>query len=172
MIADIFNKEEISFFNSRHVAALNNIAKLYKGVPKYEKYQYINALRSAKLTLPEVRSLGFNCSNNLWKSSLNKEPRGPVGRKCLKTEIRSSMNNYLDKNSEIAANRTVLIKNPDDLESDKQIVSVKYRHTNLTDLYTNFDRKEELSYSSFYKYVPKEIKKPHRFDLLFLILFN
>ena len=39
-----------------------------------------------------------------------------------------------------------------------------YCDTSLLEAYSNFDLNSEMSFSSFYKYVGDEFKKPHRFS--------
>jgi hypothetical protein len=39
---------------------------------------------------------------------------------------------------------------------------VRYRHESLWDLFSSFPGKEHISFASFLKYLPKNIKKPMR----------
>lgn len=77
----------------------------------------------------------------------------------MKADQIKSINQFLIKNSSIAANRLVRIA------KTKEKTNARYLNDNLVQLYLEFVRREKkkLSFSSFYKYCPNKYKKPHQY---------
>ena len=64
------------------------------------------------------------------------------------------LNTYMESISSIAANRFLK-------KIDKNAF---YCNISLLEAYSKFESKKELSFSTFYKYLGSQFKKPHRFS--------
>ena len=69
----------------------------------------------------------------------------------MKTSIKKHLNNI----SSPASNRSIKIKN-------KGLVSVRYLNCSFKEAYRTFELRKDISFSSFFKYIPSLYKKPHR----------
>jgi hypothetical protein len=61
---------------------------------------------------------------------------------------------HCEENTEVSANRQIKINN--------QAVNVRNRQDRLYDLYKSFSESQEISFSSFIKYLPPYVKKLNR----------
>lgn len=131
--------------------------------PKY-KYMYLNPIRKAGVSINDAKKLGFKTNFFTWKSCLNMNSRKKGGRKAISNSIKREMFLHLQSNSSIAANR--MLK-----RGNKQ---VRYLNNPVNHVYNNFHRNNEISLSTFYKYVGPEFKTATRFSDLcdFCELFN
>ncbi|CAF0840954.1 unnamed protein product [Brachionus calyciflorus] len=113
----------------------------------------IYMLKRARISLRKARGLGFKVSSNLWTNChANLIKKG--ARKPLCGDLKESINDYLESNSEIASNRIIKI--------DDEIINVRYMRISFREAYYSFPRKNELSFSTFYSNVESKFKKPHR----------
>jgi hypothetical protein len=76
------------------------------------------------------------------------------GRKKLKNEIIGSINSHMLSLSSIAANRYLK-------KIDKNAF---YCSVSTVEAFLKFENADNISFSTFYNYVGKEFKKPHRFS--------
>lgn len=68
------------------------------------------------------------------------------------------------ENSHESSNRTVIIKDP--ITKMRVPCPVRYSDVSFLEAYNSFDFKDEISMSTFLKYIPKIYKKPHRMDFI------
>ena len=88
---------------------------------------------------------------------INKKTKG--GRHGINKSLKKSVHSYLEANSEISANRTIIDK---DSNNQKITKHVRHRILPIYELYYNFPFKEELSFPTFYSHIGVEFKKPYR----------
>ena len=88
----------------------------------------------------------------MWTSCLNINDRNQGGRPEISLLKVKQINDHLEKNSTVAANRFL----------KKLKVCANYRHLSLRESYQTMRNKEDVSYSTFYKKIQKKYKKPHR----------
>lgn len=114
------------------------------------------------MRLNEVKSYGFPISKHLW-SSKNENPRKPGGAKPISPELQQSIRTYLKEKSNIASNRRVINKDPND-EDYLEDVNARYLENNKIELYNSFKFRDQVARSTFYRYVNKSkvFKNPHR----------
>ena len=70
-----------------------------------------------------------------------------------------AVNEHMMNISQEASNRTIIAK---DCFKNKKIETVRYCNVSWLEAYFCFEYRDELSFSTFYKYVEKIYKKPHR----------
>ena len=70
------------------------------------------------------------------------------GEKKLSFDIMESIQHHLESLSEIAANRMVFKK----VGGSKMLVCVRYMRVNYAEAYLNYEFKDEISFSSFFKH--------------------
>ena len=105
--------------------------------------------------------MGFNASKYLWKRCLDSAPNEKRGRKALDRDLIEEINRHIDMNSSISSYRTVKSKEKNTL-AQKENIPVKFRSETLMDLYSKFEMKEEISFSCFYSYIGKEVKRSQK----------
>jgi hypothetical protein len=103
------------------------------------------------LSYNELRKFGFKFSKHLWKTNL-KLKRNLGGRPKIKHFFVNSIDSYFKENSTIAPNRFLKLQNK----------NAMFRQKTFSDAYNCYPLKDNLSFSTFYKNVPKFIKKPER----------
>ena len=75
-----------------------------------------------------------------------------------------AIRNYLLENSNPASNRLIVNRNKYDLYNYKKEISARYLEKNSTELYRNFPFRNQLSKTTFFKYISisGEYKRPIR----------
>ena len=79
---------------------------------------------------------------------------------AIKVELQKSIQSFMEANSEIAANRTVVVGK--DINNQNLIKSVMHRSLPIYELYYRFPFKNELAYKTFFSWIGLEFKKPYR----------
>ena len=82
------------------------------------------------------------------------------GQPALSIDLQKSVQSHMELNSEIAANRSIVVGRGEDNEKIKK--AVRCRDLTLFEIYDNFEFKEELGFSTFYSYIGPEFKSPFR----------
>lgn len=154
MLKDVLNNDEKNQLNEKINSALSNMDNIFKMTKPKNKHRISLAFKRARISLRKARNLGFNISSKLWKNCSNLAIRNKGGRKAIDVNLKKCINNYLEKMSQIASNRTVQV--------DNEEINVRYLNTSISEAYQNFERKNEISFSCFYSYVGDNFKKPHR----------
>ncbi|CAF0936728.1 unnamed protein product [Brachionus calyciflorus] len=130
MLKNILKPSEKEKMKQEIVDSLSNFGKIFKETKPKARYQYINSLKNARLTLRKAKEYGFKTTSFLWKNSLKCSSPNKGGRKKLSKEIINSIREYLENNSEIASNRTIKI--------DIELVNVRYMNQSLITAYQKF----------------------------------
>ncbi|CAF0844074.1 unnamed protein product [Brachionus calyciflorus] len=143
--------------------ALGNLVELYKNTDLKERHKIIRPLKNSKMKFSYLRRIGFPLSRHIWKTCFNKNKRNKGGGNKIKSDLEYSINSFLKEKSNIASNRLCLNKNPSD-PNFKQLQNARYLEDNIIELYKSFPFSNEISISTFYKYVnlSGEFKKPFR----------
>jgi hypothetical protein len=142
---------------SNYVSALRCLSNMYKTTKKNERFKYAVALQQANMSYREAKSLGFGISNRLWTRCRNdRTMRANSGRFPIAEDLVHSINEHMESISSQASNRTVCSA------IDNQPIGVWYCSMSFRKAYQTFAYREELRYSTFFKYVQKKFKKPHR----------
>jgi hypothetical protein len=82
------------------------------------------------------------------------------GKPSISQELQKSVQSHMELNSEIAANRSIVVRN--DQNNEKLNKAVRCRDLTLFEIYDNFEFKEELGFTTFYSYIGPEFKSPFR----------
>ena len=94
---------------TRESRALNKIIPcINERVRRKHKHGFVKAFKDSNFSEDEVRFLGLNFSQFLWYSCVDSSERDVGGRKGYQGLLKPLINNFLELNSEIAANRTSL----------------------------------------------------------------
>ena len=142
--------------------ALNFFSKIYNKEKPKLKNRLLDPIKSAGFSIKEAKAFGFKFCKNFWRSNL-KLKRNLGGRPALNDSLKNLIESFHHENSSLAANRFL----------KRQHTNARYRNKTLSDDYHSFKFKDFLSFSSFYKFMPKYIKHPHRkTDLCFYCLLN
>ena len=188
MLHDILTKQELSSVYSKHVRALTKLGRVVSNkqiVKPRDKHYFIRAIRESGIGLTECKELGFVCSKNLWIGSRNVQPRSLGGRPNMPSEWVKQIKEHMEKNSNVASNRSVIkrhynVRNPFFYYKKKKIgeelESVRYRETTLNEAFRTFkesahqlanrrEREQRLNtkFSTFCKYLEPSFKKPYRY---------
>ena len=152
MLQSVLSTEEISQLVSKQTKALKLFGQVFN-----ENRKWINAwpLKEAGFTLQQARGFNFNVSQWMWLNRGQREEGKKTGRPAVDKNTIIALNKHIQKDSTPASNRFLR----------KLKVCAMYRHFSIRNHYKTFvgpPRKEKLSYSSFYKYMIKKYKKPHR----------
>lgn len=135
----------------KSVYALNFVSKIYNKEKPKLKCKLLDPIKSAGFSIKEAKAFGFKFCKKFWRSNL-KLKRNLGGRPAVKGYFKKLIESFHQENSSLAANRFLKLQNTD----------ARYRNKTLTDDFSSFKLNDYLSFSSFYKYMPKCIKKPHR----------
>ena len=86
------------------------------------------------------------------------------GGEALSGEMQSLITSYAENRSTVAANRLVIERVEQPGQLVKQLQPVRYLDENFSELYNQFPFRDELSKSSFVKYltISGKFRKPHR----------
>ena len=152
MLKDLLTSKEKIVIASKYVSALKNYANIFNSKKQKIKHKYIYPIRKAGFTMKEAIELDFKVCKRMWSNCLNREKRNKGGKPKLKSFFIHKINSHLTKNSEIAANRFLKL----------QKENAMYRSVTISDAYNNYKYKENISLSTFYKYIGKKFKKFHR----------
>ena len=120
---------------------------------KRPNFEYLRPLKQSGFTLKEARGLNFNFKYSEWfDGSRIKRVLRKKGRPALDKNLVVALNQHVEKDSTVAANRFL----------KRLQTCAMYRHFAMVDHYKSFPSKINLSYSSFNKYTMKKYKKPHK----------
>jgi hypothetical protein len=133
------------------VETLMNYAKIFNSKKQKKKYKYLLPLKQAGFSKKEALYFGFKVSKWLWDQNISKK-RNNGGRPKINALFTEKIRNFFLENSTEAANRFLKLQGK----------NAMYRRFTFIDAYREFMYKENISLSSFKKYVPHNIKKPHR----------
>jgi hypothetical protein len=131
--------------------AVNEYSSIFNQYKPKERYKYLIPIKKAGFTLIEANKLGFNVGKKLWKSNLSLN-RNKGGRPGLHLDYKNSIKSYFKMNCTVAPNRYLKL----------QQENVLYRNRTLKDSFNNFSQNSKISFSAFYKNMPKNVKSPHR----------
>lgn len=154
MLKDILSDKEKYLICTRHYEALKYFGDIFNGKKTKSKHKYIYPLKKAGFTRIEAINLGFNAKKTVWNGCLNRSVRNKGGRPRLENSIIKQINDHLQENSSIAANRYLKLSK----------ANVMYRQSTKREAFRTFQAKYELkiSLNTFKKYFEKKYKKPHR----------
>jgi len=132
---------------------MNNFSKLFNTEKTKLKHMLLDPIKSAGFSAYEAKKFGFNFSTKLWKSDLKKK-RNLGGRPKIKVYFKKALQSFFEENSTLAPNRFLKLQNN----------NVRYRNKTLKDSFNSIKDSfsDFISFSSFYKYLPKYIKQPYR----------
>jgi hypothetical protein len=82
------------------------------------------------------------------------------GVPAISIELQRSIQSHMESNSEIAANRSIVVGKGQDNEKNKK--AVRCRDLTLFEIYNNYEFKDELAFSTFCSYIGPEFKSPFR----------
>lgn len=142
---------ERNLFVDKHGALILSLVNLFNNEKRKKKFKYLRLMKEAGFTFTEIKALGFRTSYKLWNSDMTK-PRNLGGRPKLSQNFISVINKFFLNNSLYASNRFLKL----------QEKNVMFRQTTFRNAFNSLSCKNEFSFSSFYKYTPKFIKKPQR----------
>jgi hypothetical protein len=131
--------------------AVKDFSTIFNENKPKDRYKYLIPIKKAGFTLIEANKLGFNVGKKLWKSNLSLI-RNKGGRPCLNLDTKNSIKSYFKMNCTVAPNRYLKL----------QKENVLYRNKTLKDSFNNFTQNCKISFSAFYKNMPKNVKSPHR----------
>ena len=98
-----------------------------------------------------MQSLNFKCCKTTWarcqKFNFVRQGRIPISDDYIET-----IQHHLEGLSHVSSNRTIksVWKNKDNLRED---ILVRYRHLPMSVSYNTYPFKDDMSYSSYYKYI-------------------
>lgn len=138
-------------YSRKHESLVLSLACLFNNEKRNKKYKYLRLVKDAGFSLKETKALGFKTSYKLWKSDLTKD-RNPGGRPKLEKNFISEIKNYFLNNSLFASNRFLKL----------QEKNAMFRQTTFRNAFNSLSSKKDFSFSSFYKYTPRFVKKPQR----------
>lgn len=152
MLKDVLTEEEKYFLSGKIGESFKKMNEIYnsKGNKKIKR-DFLLKFKLAKLSIRKARKFGFKISSSIWKE---KSKFKKLGRPNLSKDMVQDIKEHLEALSEVASNRMIKI--------NKQDISVRYLNTSFSEAYRSFKRKNELSFSTFYSYIGKQYKKPHR----------
>jgi hypothetical protein len=182
MINDILTKHEVIYLQNKYIQTLRGISQAVNNkniVKSKSKHHFIRPARHSGLSCGEIRELGFICSDDLWESCVDINERHLGGRPRIVPELINEINEHMENITNIAANRTVVIRsyaerNPRILFKKRKIAqrveSVRYRTTTLNDAFRQYkllnnnlnDQRRNFRFSTFKYYIDKRFKKPFR----------
>ncbi|CAF0871784.1 unnamed protein product, partial [Brachionus calyciflorus] len=134
---------ENSPIERKYKSALKKFSNFFKSAKQHEKYKFGYPICNSGLTRHEAKSLGFNFTTYMWKKS---------GRKSLQDFFIEAVEKHMQSLSSIAANRYL----------KKYQTNAFYSSVSFLQAYSSFEMKDQISFSSFYKYLGDKYKKPHR----------
>jgi hypothetical protein len=155
LLSDILKKEEKKIFCNKYHQLFLNLSQLNNRTAPKERYKLINCVKRANFSFYETKKSGFLISKRLWRTCDNQSTRNKGGRYSLSEEKRLQINNYLESLSSIASNRLV--------KFGGRYVSAMYCSKSIKEAYRTFPNRSNITFSTFYKYISKKFKKPHRF---------
>lgn len=181
MLKDVLsNQEKEEIMEEKYKKALLNFSLIYKNTKSKNKHPFIRALKQAGFTKKECLSFNFKCGKKLWKSCMKTSDRdlgldnyfliflfkivitnyhNLGGQPKISKDLAMAVNHHMKNVSQIASNRTVMVI---DSNKIKQNIPVRYSNISWIEAYKSFSYRNELSFSTFYKYIDKIYKKPHR----------
>jgi len=136
---------------TRESRALNKIVPcINKRVRRKHKHCFVKAFKDSNFSKEAVWSLGLKFSQHLWYSCMDSSERQVGGRKGYQNLLKPMIDNFLELNSEIAANRTSLeiIKPPKKRKENGVIIyqkkqriteNARYLNKPLVELQKNFN---------------------------------
>ncbi len=152
MLKEILKDSEINQIAAKHILALRHFSTLFNTEKQKQKHKFISPIRKAGFSIKEASFLNFKVSQYLWKNCLVLNKRKLGGRPKLDAFLISKINSHISANSSIAANRYL----------KRQSTSVMYRNSTIIESHRTFAFRKVVPFSSFYKYIEKKFKKPHR----------
>lgn len=163
MLTSVLTSEEKQSINKDVFRAMRNFSRLSNSMKQKERFNYIRCLKEAGLSLDFSKNLGFKASKHLWSTCIRTEPRNKGGRPKIKVEVQKFIDEHLENSSSVASNRTIK-------DNSGEKISARYCEDTIKEAFKKFYNRilsrelncEKISFSSFYKYVGKEYKKPHR----------
>jgi len=163
ILSSVLTTEEKQGINKDVFRAMSNFSRLSNSVKQKERFKYIQCLKEARLSLDFCKNLGFKASKYLWSTCHRTNHRNKGGRPKIKNEVQNLIDEHLKNSSSVASNPTIK-------DNSGERISARYCEDTIKEAYKNFNIKirsgeincEKISFSSFYKYIGKEYKKPHR----------
>ena len=152
MITNILTAKEKCLLHVKHTRALQNYGQVYNSTPQKQRHKYLYPLRKAGISIQEARSLGFHATFHMWKSCTRTNERKKGGCPTIPISIREDIDSHMESLSNVAANRYL----------KRSETNAWYRTISLSEAYDSFQRNDEISFTSFLKYIPGKFKKPHR----------
>ena len=143
MLKSVLRIEEKKELLNKHVMALNKISNVYNVSKQKQRFKLLNPMRHAGLSYKETRSLGFKATKYMWKSCLMLNERMRGGKPKIDDSIKSEIELHMESISHIAANRYL----------KREQTNAFYRDVPLTEAYTSFNLKDQITFTTFYKLV-------------------
>jgi hypothetical protein len=150
LLNDISKTNEINDFEtvSNYRRALRYFGKLFNKTPPKLKHTILYPMKMSGLGLSKSKSLGFKATSWMWESCLSNHKRSKGGRKLLKENEQTRINLFMESISSIAANRYL-----------KKIEENAFNcDVSLIEAFGKFENINNISFSSFYKYVNEKFK--------------
>lgn len=80
MLKEVLKSKEKTEINFKYKEVLKELSIPYRNMKPKERYKLISAFRKAKISIQEVKELGYKPSSFLWKSCIN-EKKAQVWKK-------------------------------------------------------------------------------------------
>jgi hypothetical protein len=182
MLNDVLKEEE---FDCKYKDSLKKMSRALNNhsiIKRKQKHHIMRPFRQAGLSLAQVNSLEFQCSNKLWKTCLDSTDILQGGRNPLSEDLVEEINKHFESLSELGSykttvERTYSIRNSRQLYKKRTIsvryVPVKYRKTTFQYAYSSYklqcnnndifeyQRRMKIPFSTFFIKIRKSFKKPH-----------
>jgi hypothetical protein len=154
LVSDVLKKNEKKILSPKYHQVFLNLGQLCNRTAPKERYKILSCVKRANISFYESRQAGFQVSKYLWRSCENENPRNMGGRFSLSEEKKIQINTHMESLSSIASNRLVKIGG--------RSVSAMYCSKSIKEAYKSFPDRATIPFSTFYKYISKKFKKPHR----------
>jgi len=155
VLSQLLTVEEKYFLVPKLVRLIRNFSEIFNKKKQKKKFKYLNPLKKAGFSFKEAKQFGFMASKWLWQH-LSGGERNLGGRPKLLPIYSYEIKKYFEENCTVAANRFLKLHQK----------NAFYRHSTLIEAFRKFsplnNSLDMISFTSFKKYIPKYIKKPHR----------